>query len=473
MTLLIETRELAVAAADSIVQPTSIRVRAGVPFTILGETGSGKTLLAQAIAGTLPDGLVARGEILIAGRPVQDLAVHERRALWGREIAILPQEPWLALDPTARSIDQVAEVYEVVRRRPADGARDDAVEAMRSLRLEGAGRKLPSELSGGMAQRVALAASRAGGARIMLADEPTKGLDAALRDGAIDLLREAMGSEGGLLTITHDISVPRRLGGEVAIMLAGRIIEQGPVEDVLQRPRHDYTRRLVAADPANWIRRIVPERFGDPVIEARGLAKFRGGRLLFSGLSLTIARGEIVGVVGPSGSGKSSLGDLVLGLIRPDAGSVRRDPRIAPLRFQKLYQDPPAAFAPQLTIRRALADLVARHRLDATRISDLMRRLRLSDGLLDRPPGAISGGELQRFALLRVLLLKPAFLFADEPTSRLDLITQQEMIELIVESAREEGCAVLLVSHDRDLIDKTADRVLALEGSWMDRDAVA
>lgn len=462
MTVLIETRDLAVAAADAIVHPTSIRVQAGVPFTILGETGSGKTLLAQAIAGTLPPRLVAHGGILIGGRPVQDLPARERRALWGREIAVLPQEPWLALDPTARSIEQVAEVYEVVCRKPAAGARADAVEAMRGLRLAGAGNKLPAQLSGGMAQRVALAASRAGGARIVLADEPTKGLDAALRDGAVDLLREAMGPDGGLLTITHDIAVPRRLGGEVAIMLEGRIVEQGPVEAVLGQPQHEYTRRLVAADPPNWPRRIAPARSGDPVIEARDLAKSRGGRLLFSGLSLSIAPGEIVGVLGPSGCGKSSLGDLMLGLLKPDAGTVSRDPGIAPLRFQKLYQDPPAAFAGQLTLRRTIGDLVKLHHIDEARVIELMRRLRLAHGLLDRPPVEISGGELQRFALMRVMLLQPAFLFADEPTSRLDLITQQETIELMTETARDGRCAVLLVSHDRDLIDRTADRVISI-----------
>lgn len=465
MTPLLETHGLSVAGAEAIVHPTSIQVRPGVPLSLLGETGSGKSLLAQAIVGTLPPGLSAGGGVSVKGRAVQDLPRREREALWGREIALLPQEPWLALDPTARVLDQTAEGYEQLRGLSPAGARDAARSALRALGLAGAERKLPYQLSGGMAQRVAFAATRAGGAPILVADEPTKGLDAALRDEAVELLRQESGETGGLLVITHDIGVPRRLGGEVAVMLEGRIVESGPVERVLGAPQHDYTRRLVAADPAAWPARAPVTAEGPPLLQAEGLAKRRGGRLLFRDLSFRIGRGEIVGLVGPSGCGKSSLGDLLLGLLRPDAGSVRRDPTLPALRFQKLYQDPPAAFAPQATLRRSLDDLCRLHGLPAEAVEALMRRLRLPRTLLERPPSEISGGELQRFALLRVLLLEPVFLLADEPSSRLDLITQQEMMALLVEQARERNCALLLIGHDRALIEKTADRVVEMKPS--------
>lgn len=464
MTPLLETSDLSVAGAEAIVHPTSIAVRPGVPLSLLGETGSGKSLLAQAIVGTLPAGLAACGRVAMKGRAVQDLPRRQREALWGREIAILPQEPWLALDPTARALDQTAEGYECLRGLSPADAREAARGALRALGLAGAERKLPHQLSGGMAQRVAFAATRAGGAPILVADEPTKGLDAALRDEAVALLRQQCGESGGLLVVTHDIGVPRRLGGEVAVMLEGRIVESGPVERVLGAPQHDYTRRLVAADPASWPAREPRPIEGAPLLRAEGLAKSRGGRLLFRDLSFTIARGEIVGLLGPSGCGKSSLGDLLLGLLRPDAGSLRRDPALPPLGFQKLYQDPPAAFAPQATLRRSLEDLRRLHGLPAERLEALMRRLRLPAALLDRLPSEISGGELQRFALLRVLLLDPVFLVADEPSSRLDLITQQETAELLVEQARERHCALLLIGHDRDLIEKTADRVVQMKG---------
>lgn len=189
-----------------------------------------------------------------------------------------------------------------------------------------------------------------------------------------------------------------------------------------------------------------------------GLGKARGGQRLFSGQNLAVHPGEIIGITGPSGCGKSTFGDILLGLLSPDEGKVRRGEGQPAIKFQKLYQDPPSAFPQRITLRRAILDLVKLHGLDAQRIEPLMARLRLAPELLDRLPTEVSGGELQRFALLRALLLDPIFLFADEPTSRLDLITQQETIELLVELARERNCAVLIVSHDTELIRKVSDR---------------
>jgi ABC-type glutathione transport system ATPase component len=385
-----------------------------------------------------------------------------RRRLWGRELTILPQEPWLALDPTDRVRTQVAEGFQCVRGQRAIEAAKSAASALASLGLARADRKLPNQLSGGMAQRVALLAARAGGASIVIADEPTKGLDAEKRDMAVDLLRSQMEDDGALLVITHDITVPRRLGGQVAIMFEGRIVESGPVEQVMSQPSHDYTRRLIAADPSSWPAIEKPAAEATAIVKAAHLAKSRGGTDLFRDLSLDIVPGRITGVVGPSGSGKSTFGDMLLGLLEADAGSVWRDRAIAKQRFQKLYQDPPAAFAASVSIRTSLLDMVRLHGLDEALVHTLMQRLRLSSALLDRLPTAISGGELQRFALLRVLLLEPAFPFADEPTSRLDLITQKEIVDLLVEFAHERGCAVVIVSHDLELVGKIADEVIEI-----------
>lgn len=462
MSALLTAEALEVHGADRIVHPTGLTVQSGVPFTILGETGCGKTLLAQAIMGTLPDGLTARGRVGIDGQSFDAAEVAQRRALWGRTITILPQEPWLALDPTMRAAPQVAEGYEVVRGVRMADARGRAAADLAALGLAEAAGKLPMELSGGMAQRVAFAAARAGGAHIVIADEPTKGLDVARRADTIALLKREADSGGGLLTITHDVEVARGLGGEVAVMLAGEIIERGPAERVLAQPATDYARRLIAADPAAWPDRAPTTVGAEPVVTAQGLSKSRGGAMLFRDLDLTVRAGEIVGLFGASGSGKSTLGDLLLGLLSPDRGTIERHPASRQHGFQKLYQDPPAAFPPRVTLRRALADLVRLHRLDAATIGPLLERLRLTPDLLDRLPSEVSGGELQRLALLRVLLMNPVFLVADEPTSRLDLITQQQTVALLAELARERACAVLLVSHDLALIEKTADRVVRL-----------
>lgn len=202
---------------------------------------------------------------------------------------------------------------------------------------------------------------------------------------------------------------------------------------------------------------------GAPVLRAEGLQGVRGGRVLFRDLDISVHPGQILGLTGPSGCGKSTLGDMLLGLARPDGGRVTRAPGVAPVRFQKLYQDPPSAFPRTATLGRALADLVALHRLDGARIAPLLDRLRLRATLLTRRPTEVSGGELQRLALLRVLLLDPVFLFADEPTSRLDLITQAMVTQLMVQIARETGMGLLIVSHDADLIARSCDRVLSLD----------
>ncbi|ALN75601.1 ABC transporter ATP-binding protein [Aureimonas sp. AU20] len=453
------------AGSQRIVLPTSFTLEPGRPFTIVGETGSGKSLLAQALVGNLPDGLSAGGRVRI-GDLAEDASAGARRALWGRGITVLPQEPWLSLDPTMRALPQVAETHRFVAGREDAEAYGAAGRDLADLGLGDALARYPFQLSGGMAQRLAFAAARAGGAPIVVADEPTKGLDAARVGDVVALLQKGLEAGGALLTITHDLEVARRLGGHVAIMLRGEIVEQGPAEAVLAAPSHAYTRTLLAAEPRNWPRRPRASAAGassEPVLTFESVAASRGGLRLFSGQSFRLQPGEILGLTGPSGCGKSTLGDVALGLLRPDAGRVARRSGLAPAAFQKLYQDPVAAFPPRRTLRRTLADLVALHRLDAGRLPALMERLRLHPALLDRRPGQVSGGELQRFSLLRVLLLKPALVVADEPSSRLDLVTQKEMIELLVEAATEDGCAILLVSHDEALVAAVSDQRIRLE----------
>jgi peptide/nickel transport system ATP-binding protein len=447
-----------------IVAPASLRVSPGVPLVILGETGSGKSLLAQAIMGTLPAGLVATGAIRLG---VTELPAHDtagRRAVWGREIAMLPQEPWAALDPTMQAHRQVAEVPHFLACLPWRQARRRAAEALAAVGLAPAERRYPFQLSGGMCQRVALAATRIANATLLLADEPTKGLDTALRDSVAALLAAEVDRGAALVVITHDIALARALGGEMAVMLEGDIVEQGATARVLAAPEHAYTRRLIAAEPEAWV--PWPRRAaGPPVVEGRGLAKSYGAQRLFEGMDLALGAGETVALLGPSGTGKSTLGNILLGLVRPDSGSVRRRGDLPALGLQKLYQDPLAAFAPSMTLGDAIAAVIRRHRLDPALATRLGERLRLPVALLARRPDQVSGGELQRFALLRALLLDPALLFADEPTSRLDLVTQAEVMELLREVVADTGMALLLVTHDAVMAGKVAQRNVVLRSA--------
>jgi peptide/nickel transport system ATP-binding protein len=439
----------------------SLELHAGRALTLVGESGSGKSLLAHALMGTLPTPLRASGRLVIQDMTCDAGDRDARRRLWGRGLALLPQEPWFALDPTMRVGAQLAETYRFVGGASRAEASGRAQRDLASMGLDHAMRAWPFTLSGGMAQRAAFTMTRAGNAPLLIVDEPTKGLDAAWRDDIVARLRAALAQGCAVLTITHDLTVARALGGEVAVMLDGAIVERGEAATVLASPRHRYTRALVDAEPRHWPAQTVADT-GGVVLEASGLGKRFGSQSLFHGLDLTLHAGARVAVSGRSGTGKSTLGNILLGLVAPDSGTVRRARGIAAVRYQKLYQDPAAAFAPRVPVGRSLADVAKLHGIDGAHITALMPRLKLAPALLDRLPSAVSGGELQRFALLRALLLRPAFLFADEPTSRLDPVTQQETMALMLEATAESGCALLLVTHDGDIAAKVAKDVIAL-----------
>lgn len=464
MTAWVDVRDLVVTAPGGapLLRGVTLSARPGTPLTILGETGSGKTLVMDAIMGTLAPDLAASGVIAVDGAAAHAADRAARRHLWGRRLALLPQEPWLALDPTMRALHQVAEGHAFIRGDTPAAARAQAAADLGALGLEPVAHgRFPHQLSGGMAQRVAIAAARAGGATILLADEPTKGLDAIRRGEVVAALRTAIEAGGTLVCITHDVSIARALGGEVAVMLDGAIVEHGAVVDVLAAPAHAYTRRLLAADPAAWPDRPHPAP-GAMVIEGEALEVALGGRTLFSGVDLRLGAGEWTAVTGPSGCGKSTLGNLLLGLRRPDRGSIRTAPGLRNSRFGKLYQDPVSTFAPRRPLRTALTEVAALHGTPWSAAADLLDRLRVPDALLDRPPDAVSGGELQRVAIVRALLPRPAFLFADEPTSRLDPITQRDTLDALHAATVAQGCAVLLVTHDSMIATKMASYTIPI-----------
>ena len=441
----------------------SFALRAGEALTLVGESGAGKSLLAQAIMGNLPPGLRATGRITLDGIATRADDAAARRALWGRKLALLPQEPSLALNPLARVAPQLAEVHRLLHRRTASAAAAQAHQVLDDAGLGDAAHHYPWQLSGGMAQRAVAAITLAGGAPVLMVDEPTKGLDAQWRDRMVVLFRGVLASGGCLLTITHDLQVAHALGGQVIVLRHGVAVEQGDIGTVMAAPAHAFTRQLIAADPARWLPFVQPA-VGEPVVQASGISKAYGAQQLFAPMDLEVRSGERIAVQGPSGTGKSTLGNVLLGLLAPDSGRVERSARLRPHALQKLYQDPVGSFAPHISLAQSLRDAARLHRCDWKAVQRRLAQLRVPEDLLARKPEQVSGGELQRIALARVLPAQPALLFADEPTSRLDPITQQEAIETLLSATQETGAALMLVTHDAHLAAAVATRTLRLQG---------
>ncbi|MFI8616468.1 ABC transporter ATP-binding protein [Acidovorax sp. NPDC077693] len=442
-----------------LLRDIAFTLQPGEALALVGESGAGKSLLAQAIMGNLPPALKATGSITIEGTTTRADDAAARRALWGRRLALLPQEPSLALNPLTRLAPQLAEVHALLHGQGWPQAQGLAQAELAAAGLGDAARHYPWQLSGGMAQRAVAAITLAGGAQVLMVDEPTKGLDAHWRDRTIDLFRGVLTAGGCLLTITHDLAVAQALGGKVIVLREGQVVEHGDIATVATRPSHPFTRQLLAADPARWDAFAAPT-LGDTVVQARGIAKSYGGRSLFAAMDLDLRAGERIAVQGPSGTGKSTLGNVLLGLLAPDTGSVQRAPQLRPHAFQKLYQDPVSSFAPHASLAQSLRDAARLHGHAWAAVLQRLQQLRIPESLLARRPEQVSGGELQRIALARVLLAQPALLFADEPTSRLDPITQQEALGVLLAAVRETGAALMLVTHDEHIAAAVGTRTL-------------
>ena len=452
-----------VGAGKTLVSGVDLTVDVGQPLTLVGESGSGKSLVLHAIMGSLPAGLSAHGSLRLDERDLLALAPSELRALWGREISLLPQEPWLALDPTMRIGNQVAEAHRLVRGLGTEETRQRVEADLSAVGLADARQRYPFEMSGGMCQRAAIAILHGASSALLLADEPTKGLDSALRDSTAARLRDEVERGRLVLTITHDIAVARAIGGTVAVMKDGAIVESGPAAQVLRSPSHAYTRELLQAEPEAWPQRErKPTPATEPVLSAEALSVGIGQRTLFSGLNLSLMPGEVVSVVGPSGVGKTMLGNILLGLMPARGGRVLRTKSARKSQFQKIYQDPPSSFPPHEILGQGFDDLMRLHRVEQNRLDGSLAALRIDRRLLQRRAGEVSGGELQRLAIARALLLDPVFLFADEVTSRLDLITQREVMEELLQVSRKNRTALLIVTHDRAMASRISDRIVDL-----------
>ncbi|KAA0968896.1 ABC transporter ATP-binding protein [Aureimonas fodinaquatilis] len=463
--------EIVDGAGQRVVGPVSLHWNApGDACALIGETGSGKSLVAQSILGLLPPNFRARGFIQIKQNRTSLSDVAALQAQWSTLMALVPQEPFRSLDPTMRIRRQFRQVK---------GSNDvRIVNALTELDLlPSVGQAYPFQLSGGMAQRTLFAMALISGAPLVIADEPTKGLDETRSAQSLAALRRLRAEGRSVLIITHDLDLARQLDGTTVVMKAGEAVETGPAQHVFTNPANAYTRELLQADPAFWsseTERTSPAQ--NIVGELRRVSfGYRRQTPLFENVSFTINAGEVVAITGPSGIGKTTLGDVLLGLRRPTSGSVlwqgsdiaTKSGLVSSLRsrYQKLHQDPGSVFARHRTIGQHFADLadIIDPATVTERMDKLMQTMRLSSRLLDRTVDEISGGEAQRLALMRILMLAPVLIVADEPSSRVDPIVQRDVFDLLGMVREQQNVAIVLISHQARVVSTFADKVIDLK----------
>ncbi|GAA2228065.1 ABC transporter ATP-binding protein [Streptomyces nogalater] len=477
---LVEVTDLTVEfGALRAVDGLSFSLAEGAALALVGESGSGKSTVAGALLG-LHRGTGARvgGSVRVAGTDVQAAGDEELRRLRGAKAAMVFQDPLSSLDPYYAIGDQIAEVYRVHARVTRRAARARAVDVLDRVGIPDAARRArfrPHEFSGGMRQRALIAMALAGEPDLLIADEPTTALDVTVQAQILDLLHALRAETGmGLLLVTHDVGVAAESVDDILVMRHGRAVERGPVGAVLAAPAEPYTCELLDAVPRVDARRTGSPATGEVVLEATGVRReFGRGRRVFAAVddvSVTVRRGETLGVVGESGSGKTTLGRMLVGLLEPTAGEIRYEGRrhtgVNPA-VQMVFQDPASSLNPRRSVGESIADpLRARGERDEERIrgrvSELLERVGLERAHYDRYPHEFSGGQRQRVGIARALAAEPRALVCDEPVSALDVTTQAQVVALLGELQRELGLALVFIAHDLAVVRQVSDRVAVM-----------
>ena len=493
-----------------IIRDVRLTLRPGEVLGIVGESGSGKSTLLKSVAQVR--GLAAEiiaGSVHFAEHDMAMVSAADKRRLHGEELAMVFQYAGASLSPARTIGAQLVEAVRAHEKRSAAEIRARAEEVFGGMGFTDVGRILasyPFELSGGMAQRAAIALAVILRPQLLLADEPTSALDATIQLQVLDELRALKDRTGtAILLITHNIGVVRHIADRVAVMSKGRIVEQGSVREVLEHPQHAYTKSLLAAVPKMYVRdasetdcdpchmhaahpSAVHTRAHDTAHAASDLLRFENVSMHFKdgaehiqavdNISFSLRQKELLGIVGESGSGKSTVAKLLTGLHTATDGRILlggtditrasgKERRALYTRMQMVFQDAPGSFNPRRTIGAMIGETICRlcspdGRRTEERVAALLSEVGLPASYAHRYPHEMSGGECQRAAIARAMAVHPDILLCDEATSALDVSVQAKIVSLLLHLQKEHDMSLIFISHDLPLVSSIASRVLIM-----------
>jgi peptide/nickel transport system ATP-binding protein len=508
---LLSVRDLAISYTTSegtftAVEGVEFDVHPGEVVAIVGESGSGKSTSAQAVIGMLArNGTVTGGSIVFDGTDLTALSERQWQEVRGAQIGLVPQDPIVSLNPVKKIGDQVGEVLRIhglARRRDAAARAVELLEQAGLTDPEARARQYPHQLSGGMRQRVLIAAAMAAKPKLIIADEPTSALDVTVQRQILDHIEQLTRDTGtAMLLITHDLGVAADRADTIVVMSRGRVVESGATARVLQSPQHNYTRTLLSNAPSMSSARLgrsrttatAPDPVADrtvptpPLLAVNELSKefalprtATGPRTLraVDGVSFELRRGQTLSLVGESGSGKSTTARMVLRLEAPTSGQVdfdgidvtglpAREMRQMRRRMQLVYQNPYASLDPRFTVEQIITEPLTAFGIGdkherASRAAELVEQVALPSAMLRRLPAELSGGQRQRVAIARALALDPEFIVCDEAVSALDVTVQAQILELLVQLQEERALAYLFISHDLAVVRQVSDHVAVM-----------
>ena len=501
-TYVLEVSGLEVSYDAPVLHDVNFTLEPGERLALVGQSGSGKSTAIGAILGLLPGaGKVSSGSVKYRGEELVGAARQRMQELRGRSIALVPQDPMASLNPTMRVGDQIADALRTYGMKDSAAITKRVIELMTDAGIpqaEERRRSYPHEFSGGMRQRVLIAIALAGDPDLIIADEPTSALDVTVQKQILDHLQKLVSERGmSLLFVTHDLGVAGERTDTILVMHQGHVVERGAPKQVLGSPQHDYTKSLVNAAPSLVVEEadISATDAGERQFEAPApdmvlditdlhkVYKLRGrGREVHAlrGVSMSARRGKTTAIIGESGSGKSTIAKIVLGLEKATSGKViaggrdvdattRAERSILRKFSQPVFQDPYSSLNPMWSVERIIREPLDVFKMGTRterkkKVAAVVDQVALPGSALEKRPSELSGGQRQRIAIARALISEPELLICDEAVSALDVLVQEQILNLLKSLQNDLGISCLFITHDLAVVANLADDVVVMKG---------